>query len=399
VAGVPRLTRLVPRHWLGLVLFVLLLHLFAIDWVGSELQQSSLLPKMVTPMFTRLLQQQAPAQVVASAAPAACAAPPRPQVRTIAPRPSPSPARAASQPEAPASAPQAEAATAGASAVAAAVATAAPASASSASSAAASRPQAVASAPQPGASQAAAMAAAAAASAPMTPSGPGLAADGWPVDTRVNYRLGGNYRGALHGSARVQWLRQGWRYETRIDIDITLLASLSITSQGAVTPAGLKPDVYEEARRNGVRRADLGEDTIRLGNGKIVPRPPGVQDAASQFVELAHRFASGQDRLEVGRSVTLWLARPGGVDRWTYDVVGRDTLQTPELGAIDTFHLKPRPIDQPRGNITAEIWFAPSLQYLPVRIRLDMDGQDTYLDLVVLNIQQHEAKASPTARP
>jgi hypothetical protein len=121
----------------------------------------------------------------------------------------------------------------------------------------------------------------------------------------------------------------------------------------------------------------------------VVPRPPGVQDAASQFVELAHRFASGEDRLEVGRSVTLWLARPGGVDRWTYDIVGRDTLQTPQLGPIDAFHLKPRPLDQPRGNITAEIWFAPSLQYLPVRIRLDMDGKDTYLDLVVLDIQQH----------
>jgi hypothetical protein len=392
VAGAPRLSRRVPRHWLALVLAVLLLHLLAIDWVGSELQQSALLPKMVTPMFTRLLQQQAPAQVVASAAPVAPAEPPRPRVRTVPP-PAPRPARTASQPERAASAPQAEAATAAARSASAPVA-AVPASAPAA---AASRPQPVASAPQPVASQA--VAAAAGASAPVTPAGPGLAPDGWPVDTRVNYRLTGNYRGSLHGSARVQWLRQAARYETRIDIDITLLYSLSITSQGTVTPAGLKPDVYEEVRRNGVRRADLGEDTIRLGNGKVVPRPPGVQDAASQFVELAHRFASGQDRLEVGHSVTLWLARPGGVDRWTYDVVGRETLQTPELGAINAFHLKPRPIDQPRGNITAEIWFAPSLQYLPVRIRLDMDGQDTYLDLVVLNIQQHEGPRATAARP
>jgi hypothetical protein len=73
VAGAPRLSRRVPRHWLALVLAVLLLHLLAIDWVGSELQQSALLPKMVTPMFTRLLQQRAPAQVVAGA----CPPPPR----------------------------------------------------------------------------------------------------------------------------------------------------------------------------------------------------------------------------------------------------------------------------------------------------------------------------------
>jgi hypothetical protein len=376
------------RPWLALVLFVLVLHLLAIDWVGSALQQSSLLPKMTAPMFTRLLQQQAPADVVASVAPAPAPEPPRPQVRAIAPRPAPRPARAASQAQPPTTASSAENAappTVSAASAPADGAAAAP------TAIAASAPHPAASASQPAASQAVApaLAAASGASAPVTPVGPGLAADGWPVDTRLNYRLGGNYRGALHGSARVQWLRQGARYETRIDIDITLLASLTITSQGTVTPAGLKPDAYEEVRRNGVRRADLTDDSIRLGNGKVVPRPPGVQDAASQFVELAHRFASGEDRLEVGRSVTLWLARPGGVDRWTYDIVGRDTLQTPELGPIDAFHLKPRPLDQPRGNITAEIWFAPSLQYLPVRIRLDMDGKDTYLDLVVLDIQQH----------
>jgi hypothetical protein len=372
-------SRRARRHWLALVLLVLLLHLLAIDWVGTELQQSALLPKMTPPMFTRLLQQQRPADVIAAAAPAAPAAPARPQVRALPPRPAPRPARAASQPE------TADAASPAASAASAATDAAAP------PPTPASRPQAVASAAQPAASATAtpAVAAASAASAPITPSGPGLAADGWPVDTRLNYRLGGNYRGALHGSARVQWLRQGPRYETRIDIDITLLASLTITSQGTVTPGGLEPSVYEEVRRNGVRRAELTDDSIRLGNGKVVPRPPGVQDAASQFVELAHRFASGEDRLEVGRSVTLWLARPGGVDRWTYDIVGRDTLQTPELGPIDAFHLKPRPIDQPRGNITAEIWFAPTLQYLPVRIRLDMDGKDTFLDLIVLDIQQH----------
>lgn len=214
-----------------------------------------------------------------------------------------------------------------------------------------------------------------------------MALDGWPVDTRVNYRLGGNYRGQLYGSAHVQWLRQGARYETRIDISITLITSLALTSQGIVTPQGLKPAVYEELRTSGVRRATLGESTIALGNGKTVPRPPGVQDTASQFVELGHRFASGADKLEVGRSIQMWLARPGGVDQWTYDIVGRETLQTPQLGPVDAYHLIPRLIDKPRGNITAEIWYAPSLQYLPVRIKVNM-GQDTYVDLIVLDIQQ-----------
>jgi len=211
--------------------------------------------------------------------------------------------------------------------------------------------------------------------------------DGWPTDTRLHYRLGGVFRsGELHGNARVQWLRQGERYETRIDIDVTLLASLVLTSQGQVTAAGLKPEVYEELRRSGPRSARLREDTIVLANGRTVPRPAGVQDTASQFVNLSRRFALGHEPLEVGRAVSFWMARPGGVDLWTYDIVGKEILRTPSLGPVEAFHLKPRPIAHPRGNVTAEMWFAPSLQYLPVRIRVNMG--ETYVDLIVDTIEQ-----------
>jgi hypothetical protein len=401
VADAARLMRRRRARWLVLTGIVLLLHVLAIDWVARQLQQTSLLPKMTAPMFTRLLQPEAPPEIVA----AAPVPPPlpvtRPQVRSI-PAGAPKPARAASEPEvqpvpqpaqaqpvpAPDEADTAAAAAADASAPAApvdvAAAPAAPAAPpASVASAPASAPAAAASSPQ-----AVASATAPAASAPAAPVGPAIASDGWPADTRLNYRLGGIFReGALHGSAQVQWLRQEQRYETRIDIDITLLASLVMTSQGTVTAQGLRPEAYEELRRSGARRAQMRDDSVVLGNGQVVPRPDGVQDTASQFVELSHRFASGQEVLEVGRSISLWLARPGGVDRWTYDVVGRETLQTPELGPLDAFHLKPRAIGNPRGNITAEMWFAPSLQYLPVRIKVNMDTA-TYVDLIVTTIQQ-----------
>ncbi len=171
-----------------------------------------------------------------------------------------------------------------------------------------------------------------------------------------------------------------------MEIDLTLV-SVSLTSQGEVTAQGLAPKAYEETQPNRSRGVRLSGDTIALHDGRSVPRPPGVQDTASQFVELSHRFASGQEVLEVGRSVSFWLARPGGVDLWTYDIVEREILQTSELGAIEAFHLKPRPIANARGNITAEMWFAPSLQYLPVRIRVKM-GEDSHLDLLVRKIEQ-----------
>ena len=212
--------------------------------------------------------------------------------------------------------------------------------------------------------------------------------DGWPGDTRLNYQLTGYFRGALLGSARVHWQRQGNRYQTRVEIEPNLPGSGRVlTSQGEVTPQGLLPGAYEESRLGNSRGVRMGETTIVLSDGREVPRPQSVQDSASQFVELSHRFASGREVLEVGRTVSLWIARPGAVDLWTYDIVGRETLKSAQLGEIETYRLKPRPIANARGNITAEMWFAPSLQYLPVRIRVSM-GDEAFVDLMVNTIEQ-----------
>jgi hypothetical protein len=371
-----------------------------LQWLAEQLQQPALLRPLATPMFTRLLRPEAPAAVPA-APPEQQAVRARPRRSTITAVPKPAaspPKRAASAPVPAPSRPETETAAAPAAGT--------PSMSASQDTGVAVAPEidqspaaptAPASATEAAAANAAASASAAAsesaapsAAQPATAAGAGNVAtlDSWPADTRLNYRLGGQFRnGELHGSARVQWQRQGDRYETRVDIDVTLLARLVLTSQGEVAVQGLLPRAYEELRRSGPRGIRLGDDTITLTDGRGVPRPAGVQDTASQFVELSHRFATGKDALEVGRSISFWMARPGGVDLWTYDVVNREILQTPQLGAVEAFHLKPRPIANPRGNITAEMWFAPTLQFLPVRILVTM-GEGTYVDLMVEMIEQ-----------
>ena len=218
--------------------------------------------------------------------------------------------------------------------------------------------------------------------------------DMWPANTRLTYKAGGFFRGRLWGDAKVQWQREGERYQVQLEVSFGWLAHLSMTSQGQIKSALLMPEVFEEETTTARRHLSFTPQEIVLMNGRRLPRPEGVQDSVSQFVDLSHRFANGLTPLAVGQSVQLWLARPGGTDLWTYDVVDLDTLETPLLGAVQAFHLKPRSLANPRGPITAEMWFAPALQYLPVRIKVAL-SDEAWVDLLVDKIEQSEAAPSP----
>lgn len=393
---------------------VLAVALHVLGWLALRtlLQPPSLLKSMAPTFYTRTLVQQRvaaqPAQVPAM--PLADSAPNRPsagiQIAQQAPekrankprkpaRPTAADGPATPPPEPPASAasaaePQiAAAAPAAFSAAADSAVAPLPVASEVASAALASAADAASVAP---AASAPASAALAAASAPASAAVPAFVKD-WPADTQLRYALGGNFRGELHGDARVLWQHEGARYQASVQLDVGLLLSMNLTSQGRITPQGLAPAVYEEQVRQRRRGLRLEDEDIRLNSGERVPRPAGVQDAASQFVELSHQLATGRVRAEPGARIQLWLARPGGVDEWAYDVVGEETLQLPQLGAVRAIHLKPRPLAkagdaaQPGKGIVAEIWFAPTLQYLPVRILLTQ-GEGTFVDLLVKTIEQ-----------
>ena len=83
------------------------------------------------------------------------------------------------------------------------------------------------------------------------------------------------------------------------------------------------------------------------------------------------------------------LALPRRVEPWRYDVVGAETLQMP-FAQVPAMHVKPRRVAKPSGDLTAEIWFAPGLQYLPVRILIHQDAQN-YIDLTLERAPQQSA--------
>lgn len=358
------------RTVVALTLVVLLAHWAVLAWLASHWQQPSVLRPMAAPMLTRQIVPSAPvprAPHVSRKTTHAASAKPTQHARNMiaveATHKVPAPTPAVAPAPAPALA--------------------------AAASAGASSDMPVAAAPQAPASAATGRNDITTLDGtPPPPESPTAYLDVWPADTRLSYRLGGNYRGALHGDAQVLWQRQGDQYQARIEVNVGWLLSMSLTSQGRITPQGLFPRAYEESVRGRRRDIMLDEHGITLPNGTQAPRPQGVQDTISQFIELAYQFSTGQTALQVGQPFELWLARPGGVDLWTYDVPEEVTLPTLTLGPVQAFHIKPRPPGSARGNITVELWFAPSLQYLPVRVRLNLGDGTSYMDLIVDKIEQ-----------
>ncbi len=315
----------------------------------------------------------APALVQAAAAQAAATAP-----KKAKPKP-PKVAKAASQPDEAASKPEllADAASA------------AQPSPEHAASAATSA-SAPASTPTSTASNSAANSAVAAASIPsMGTSGPNSGrAFVWPQATKVSYKLEGYFRGPVSGQASVEWVRQDSRYQVHIDASVgpsfAPLGSWRLTSEGEIQAQGLHPKLYENVNRllintSAPRLIKLDEDEVTHPDRRRYPRPADVQDTASFMIQLAYQFTLRPDLLKPGSSFDLNVVTQRKLEQLTFDVVGDDVVRTP-IGDVPTVHVRPRKTVIDGGALPADVWFAPGLQYLPVRIYIKMNDE-VFMDM------------------
>jgi hypothetical protein len=204
----------------------------------------------------------------------------------------------------------------------------------------------------------------------------------WPPSTRLTYTLTGLYRnGPLYGKASVEWRRSGTHYQVQFDIHVSPFFDQHMFSDGQVTDHGLAPQHYDESfeaplMAPRVRRIEFSEDSVTLANGSLASRLPQTQDGASQFVQLVWMFTVRPELARAGHIVDLPLALNSNLRRWHYQVLGTETLDL-GVGQVEAVHLKPL-LDGPRrpNEYPFEIWMAPTLQYLPVRLLVPLDDKN-----------------------
>ncbi|MFM8900974.1 MAG: DUF3108 domain-containing protein [Burkholderiales bacterium] len=112
----------------------------------------------------------------------------------------------------------------------------------------------------------------------------------------------------------------------------------------------------------------MDERDILFANDQRVTRPPLLQDSVSQLWQLSHLLYSDPKSLVTGKIVEIPLATRAQVTSYFYELLGRELLDTP-VGKLDTLRIKASRAQVTGRSATAEYWFAPELNYLPVRLR------------------------------
>ncbi|MCE1250482.1 MAG: DUF3108 domain-containing protein [Comamonadaceae bacterium] len=367
---------LAHRHLLRTVLLVLALHLLAL-WGWPQLPTTTATPAQAA-MQTRSIAAPAPPPPAPAPAPRAPPKPkPKPQPK---PRPAPAPEpipepvpESIPEPEpvpppepapepAPAPEPTAESA---------------PATATETTAETATAPPAPELPPAP----------------PAEPQDPGLqitAADGQarslgrdnapavrvPPPTRLAFEVHGEVkRFRYSASAELLWQHDGQQYQAKQEIRAFLIGSRAQTSVGQLGAWGLQPQRFGDRVRS-EQAAHFDFDAGRVtfsANTPAAPIVPGAQDRLSVFIELASLIAAAPENYPSGTQLALTTASARAVDRWVFRVVGPELLQLP-AGSIEALKLERVP--QAEYDQQADLWLAPSVHYLPVRLRITQSNGD-----------------------
>lgn len=203
-----------------------------------------------------------------------------------------------------------------------------------------------------------------------------------PPPVRLTYEVKGQVKKFDYTArAELLWQHDGSRYEARQEVSAFLIGSRTQRSTGLVSAQGLQPERFGDRSRN-EQAAHFDHAQGRVTFSANTPQAaigPGAQDRLSMFIQLAAMLAADPARYTPGTQITLTTVSARNADRWTFSIEAPETLNLP-VGATPTLKL----LRLPRRDYDqkAELWLAPSLGYLPARIKLTQSNGD-FADLLL----------------
>ena len=196
----------------------------------------------------------------------------------------------------------------------------------------------------------------------------------------LQYKVNGEIKSfPYYVKGDLQWQQDGKSYDARLKISHFLLGSRIQTSRGELSPRGLEPVRFGDKVRTEVaahfERAK-GKVTFSA-NTPEAPLLPGTQDQLSAFLQLAAMLAGTPSSFPEGATILFDAVGPRTVESWTFKVGAQEKLNLPG-GTVNTVRLSRDPVGD--YGTRGEVWLAPSMGYMPVRIRVTEPNND-FMDM------------------
>ena len=176
----------------------------------------------------------------------------------------------------------------------------------------------------------------------------------------------GNARSA---TGELRWATDGLKYELSLQAAAGLLLSRTEKSVGSLGAQGLAPTRFSSSRTGRSEQATHfryeGNRIQFSANKPDEALIAGAQDRLSVLIQLAGMLAGEPERYKAGDRIGLHVAGLDNAQAWEFKIEGLSGLKLPagELQAIKLRRSQRHEYDQ-----SLEVWLAPSLGYLPVRI-------------------------------
>ena len=202
-----------------------------------------------------------------------------------------------------------------------------------------------------------------------------------PRSARLKYEVKGN-KFPYSLDAEMLWRQDGESYDAKLVFSAGFLTVLVQTSRGQIGPEGLAPLRYSDKKRSEVAAhfvREKGKVTFSA-NTPDAPLLAGAQDRLSILMQLAAMIAGDQGQFPQATTIALQTIGPRDADTWLFTVGSEETLELPggEQVALKLVRNPRQEFDQ-----KVELWLAPALGYLPVRLRITESNGD-FLDQKLL---------------
>ena len=190
-------------------------------------------------------------------------------------------------------------------------------------------------------------------------------------------------------NAELLWQPQGPQYSARLEISAFGIRLRTWTSKGMLSEDGILPTRFGDRPRGAEQATHFQRDKGLItfsANNPDVALQAGAQDKLSALLQLSALVARAPDRYLTGASIEFQAADAHRAEIWNFRADAAETLELPG-GTLRATRFTKEPTVEFDQRI--EVWLAPDLRYLPVRLRIT-EANGTFADLLWRKTQKPE---------